>query len=300
MSDVKLKYKILEIYYDLCDEIKHKRIQQKYSLPIMNSEETIKYIKQHNCSIARYGDGEFGLMLEKSCVSFQKSDHLLAEALKRVLKSNMHNLLLCVPYPMINTKEFVRGQFWRGWSLNNQKEVVEFIKAETKIEGYFGDACISRPFSGYKSSKNAKKMFPMWKEIWHDRDVIFVEGEETRLGVGNNLFDNCRSIKRILAPAKNAFSVYPKILDSVTSNWKGELVIIALGPTATVLACDLSQKGIQALDLGHIDIQYEWFLAGKSWIAVKNKYTNESPDNSTIVDCDDSEYNSQIIDNISI
>ena len=56
---------------------------------------------------------------------------------------------------------------------------------------------------------------------------------------------------------------------------------MALGPTATILAkdiCDLNGDKIeyQALDLGHIDIEYEWFLMrAKKRKAVKGKYVNE-------------------------
>ena len=57
---------------------------------------------------------------------------------------------------------------------------------------------------------------------------------------------------------------------------KDHLVIIALGATATVLAYDLTLDGYQALDLGHIDIEYEWFLRGaKTAISIPGKYTNE-------------------------
>ena len=38
-----------------------------------------------------------------------------------------------------------------------------------------------------------------------DRDVIICEGEKTRMGVGNDLLDNCKSIKRIICPSENAF-----------------------------------------------------------------------------------------------
>ena len=38
------------------------------------------------------------------------------------------------------------------------------------------------------------------------------------------------------------------------------MIIIALGPTATVLAYDLAKEGYQALDMGHFDIEYEWYL----------------------------------------
>ncbi len=54
------------------------------------------------------------------------------------------------------------------------------------------------------------------------------------------------------------------------------MVIIALGPTATVLAYDLSQNGIWALDLGHIDIEYSWFkMKATSRIEISGKKTAE-------------------------
>ena len=40
------------------------------------------------------------------------------------------------------------------------------------------------------------------------------------------------------------------------------LILLALGPTATVMAYNLAQKGYQAIDIGHIDIEYEWYRMG--------------------------------------
>lgn len=57
---------------------------------------------------------------------------------------------------------------------------------------------------------------------------------------------------------------------------KLKLILIALGPTATVLAYDLSICGYQAVDIGHIDIEYEWFLQkATEKLPVKNKYIGE-------------------------
>lgn len=55
------------------------------------------------------------------------------------------------------------------------------------------------------------------------------------------------------------------------------MFIIALGPTATVLAYDLSEAGYQALDMGHFDIEYEWFKMGvTSKVPVTGKFSNEA------------------------
>ena len=82
----------------------------------------------------------------------------------------------------------------------------------------------------------------MLKQLWEARNVVFVEGAQSRLGVGNDLFDNAASIKRILCPAQNAFDKYSDILQTIQQHVKkDDLLILALGPTATVLAYDLSE-----------------------------------------------------------
>lgn len=38
-----------------------------------------------------------------------------------------------------------------------------------------------------------------------------IEGEKSRLGVGNDLFEGAKSIRRILGPAQNAFDKYEEL-----------------------------------------------------------------------------------------
>lgn len=103
-----------------------------------------------------------------------------------------------------------------------------------------------------------------------------VEGEFTRLGIGNDLFDNCNTIKRIICPAQNAFSKYDEIYNSIKNESKEKLFLIALGPTATILAYELSKEGYQCIDIGHIDIEYMWFKKGcKNKEKIMGKYVNE-------------------------
>ena len=80
---------------------------------------------------------------------------------------------------------------------------------------------------------------------------------------------------------------------------KSKLILIALGPTATVLAYDLHKLGYQVVDIGHIDIEYEWFLKGvMEKCHIENKYIGEI-DGEDLVDSSlDNLYESQIIKNI--
>ena len=139
--------------------------------------------------------------------------------------------------------------------------------------------------------------------------MIIIEGDKVRLGVGNDLFVNAKSVSRIICPSVNAWSVYNDILQDGTEIIKQKaqpladspLVLCALGMTATVLAYDLALNGIQAIDLGHLDIEYSWMLMGaKSKMAVEGKYVNEASDGKSVGASKDARYLSEIIARIGI
>ncbi|MGL5352213.1 MAG: GT-D fold domain-containing glycosyltransferase, partial [Clostridium sp.] len=147
-----------------------------------------------------------------------------------------------------------------------------------------------------KEKGKVKERFNNIKKIWENREIVIVEGEKSRLGVGNDLFINAKLIERIICPSINAFSKYSNILEAVKGQNKEKVILIALGPTATVLACDLAREGYQAIDIGHIDIEYEWFLQGViEKCPVENKYIGEINGGSNVADITDENYEKQII-----
>lgn len=78
-----------------------------------------------------------------------------------------------------------------------------------------------------------------------------------------------------------------------------ELILIALGMTATVLAYDLAQAGLWAIDIGHIDVEYEWFLRGATdKIALNGKFVNEVSGGREVAEINDPVYENQIVESI--
>ena len=109
---------------------------------------------------------------------------------------------------------------------------------------------------------------------------------------------NAKSIKRILAPSKNAYSKYNEILNEAIKQDKNSIFLISLGPTATILASDLSKKGFQAIDIGHVDIEYEWFkINATEKVPIKGKHVNEAQNKGDLSseDIEDEEYKKSII-----
>ena len=114
------------------------------------------------------------------------------------------------------------------------------------------------------------------KQLWSGRDLLIVEGALTRSGVGNGLFTNTKSIKRIIAPSKNAYQKIDQIEQMIRENAEDKLVLLMLGPTAKVIVDDLQDLDNQLIDLGHIDSEYEWFKIGATYkVKLKNKHTAE-------------------------
>lgn len=304
MKDSKLKRKLVAAYEIFYEARRMTVLRTKYRLRIMNPDRTLRYIQKHHCSIARYGDGEFDHILNLKDEGFQARSELLTKKLAEVLDNKDPRLLLCIPrcFNTIKGCNDHSGTFWIEWGKrgNHHKEIINLIRSHTGPMYLFGDSQITRPYIDWIDSSRAERTFPMLKALWANRDIIIVEGEQTRLGVGNDLFDCAKSIKRILAPAVGAFEHYDEIKQSILDHYHGELIIMALGPTATVLAADLSAMDIQALDIGNIDIEYEWFLRGsKERVAIPGKFTNEAPDGRAPAECRDEKYLSQVIAQIN-
>jgi len=267
---------------------------------VKNSIETIEYILETKKSVSRFGDGEFDLIEGKS-LKFQEYDERLATKLKEVLKENVENLVVCIPdiynFSTLKTLKNESCVFWLRYIINNHKKLTRLID----INRLYYDACVTRPYIRYNKKYNSisNELFEKLKRIWNKKDILIVEGEFSRLGVNNDLFSNAKSIKRIICPSKNAFGKYAKIFEAIEKNSKDRIIIMSLGPTATVLAFDLAKKNLNAIDLGHIDVEYEWYLnKAETKMPIKNKIVNEINESYDIENIEDSLYNDSIIEKI--
>lgn len=271
------------------------------NLKILDSFESIQYIIDHQCSVSRYGDGEFGLLW--GCkIGFQDVDEKLVESLKYVLQAtDAPNHVVGIPFFLKNVEGTVKltCAFWGDFVSKFGKRLRPFLYDNRK----YIDTQISRFYIEYHDRERSTRQLNLLKKIWEGRDVVIVEGAQSRTGVGNDLYDNVRSLQRILGYSKNAFSHYDEMLRAITLHVKPEekkLILLSYGPTATILAYDLAKLGYQAVDMGHLDIEYEWYRRGtKKGEKIEGKYTNEAKDGDLVLACRDEKYLSQIICNIT-
>ncbi|MEI6578765.1 MAG: SP_1767 family glycosyltransferase [Eubacteriales bacterium] len=260
---------------------------------IMSNFETINYIIENQCSVSRFGDGEIKLIAGKD-ISFQNASPEIMENLRKVLSSDKNGLLVCIPnvFESLNHFTAIDGLYWKKHLSRYRKSWYRYtLKSKT-----YGNAFISRCYMCFNEKDLAGDYFAALKKIWDGKDIVLVEGDKSRLGVGNDLFKNANSVRRILGPSAAAFSQYNNLLDEVKKLEKSTLFIMAMGPVASVMPYDLNEFGYRAIDLGNIDTEYEWFLRGcTTKTPIENKMVYEAGAGEGVGELDDEIYQSQII-----
>lgn len=288
------------LYFELNDPALNR--QGNWYPSIASIEETIDKIVNEKKSLARFGDGEFAAIAGRTRHRFQtQTDDGLRKRLLEVLQSEEEQLLIGL------------ADNYGGLELYNEqakREIRRYLNPQVRQEHLmlldphriYYNAYVTRPYVMYadNQTEGPGRRFAAVRQIWDGRDCILVEGCYTGLGVGNDLFDNAGSIGRILGPAENAFTGYRKLLE-VCMDWdRDKLFLLALGPAATVLAYDLCRAGYQAVDVGHVDLEYEWFLRGEGHrTPVSGKYNNEAEKDQQLTPIMDEAYRSQIIADLS-
>jgi len=245
-----------------------------HKVKVKSLEQTIHDILVHKKSISRYGDGELRMMLDKGNDRFQTRSPELCKRLKEVLSSDLDSLIIGLPGPLCSVKGEILDSkyFWLRFINLYGNLIAEYLKAE-KV---YGNAGISRFYLGQKDKRLSVQILEKIKKIWDKKDMLIIEGEFSRMGVGNDLFDNTASLSRLLCPAEDAFAKYDEILAAAKKYGKDKLILIALGPTATVLSYDLAKSGYWAIDIGHVDVEYMWMLSNaQTKIPVKGRYVVE-------------------------
>lgn len=268
-------------------------------LKMYSDEETIELIVGNKKSLSRFGDGEFMWMCGEHLNFFQTYSEQFAQDLRDAFQSKNENLLVGIPRGIIDTTgcnlyakmhwQIVKSGFW--------SRLLKFAD----LDKVYCNASISRPYIDYCDREYSSKIFDLLKTIWDEKDIVIVEGEKTKLGMGNDLLDNSKSIRRIICPAQDAYNKIEDIKSSIRKNVEqGTIILGALGPTSSILAAQLVEEGYQFIDIGHIDIEYMWFR--KNAILrepILGKHVNESGtiDESNYYN-DDLDYQKSIIDKV--
>lgn len=99
-----------------------------------------------------------------------------------------------------------------------------------------------------------------------------------------------------MCPVQNAYIKYAEIIKEAKKQPKEVLFLLACGSTATILVEDLAREEYWAIDIGHVDIEYEWLkMKTTEKLPVKNKYTNETVGGDQVKDDIDDGFHQEVI-----
>ncbi len=291
-----IQYKLENVSYEIYDKVTNGSF--RVQIPIIKSiNETLDKILRSKCSLSRFGDGEFGVM-NGSRINYQNRSPELAQRLKEVIASDPPNLLIGLPPCFGSLDGFIPStiDFWRKWMFKKRQMTYSVLD----MNRVYYNAFFSRVYMAFNKTDehyiSCGRYFERIKKIWAGRDVVICEGVGTRFGMFNDLLDSAKSLSRILCPARSAFDKFDEILSAFNDINPDNLILIALGPTATVLAYDLCNKGYQAIDIGLLDVDYEWFLKKDlQGRPLKIKYVDGSSEGRTIRRLEDPEYKRQTV-----
>lgn len=259
----------------------------KYISPlnILSTEESINYLIKEKCSLSRFGDGEL-IIINGGGIHFQTFNKELQTKLIDILRQE-DEVQFKVGIPLaINYTKNLTHKSYEFWEQNMSTGRMHWFKLCNSRKTYL-NASLTWCFSDYKDKKKAALYLEKILSLWNNQKVLLIEGKTSKLGINNSLFANTRYVKRIICPNKNAYEYYDFIKQSIKNHYNNELVILSLGPTASVLAYDLHKEGIRAIDIGHFNFQY-------------NDYLNQLGNNKNCPIITDDIYKEQIIQYIGI
>lgn len=188
-------------------------------------------------SLARFGDGELRLALGEGKHIAQAHDPELQAELRDILAGPPpEGLLVCIPNSRAANGKPV---MWGPTRYSHPRYVELYKMAE------YGSSFVTRPDSA--PWIDTDEYWLMCRDLWHWRTVTLV------IGSGGGSLSHLQHAQRtrvLLGPARDAYAEVDSLMERIGT--PDHPVLLCLGPCATVLAARLANKGVHAIDLGHI------------------------------------------------
>lgn len=230
---------------------------RKCDIQVHTIEETIAELCNTDKSMVRFGDGEITMIRGRS-LKLQKVNPEIMEGLTRILRYEYDDMIVTIPeiFGDLSVYRKESRQFWKDHLLFSRKIYEKYCNPDRQ---YFSTS-VSRFYYAFEDKHSCKAWIEGIRQIWKDKDVVVVEGARTHNGVGNDLLGTARSVERIIGPSSDAYGKLPEIQKECMKYPKDRLFLISLGVAAKFLTEKLFLEGYRVLDIGNLDMEYEWYL----------------------------------------
>ena len=222
--------------------------------------ESAQYLLWTNSSLARFGDWEVTLMMQLSQTNSTFFNRTLSELLLTAFTDRVPNLRLGLIDTFAGFTEarqalmdyYFARDYYRRWMLDHVAFDQQYLQT-----------AITAPYAQSYSTNCLllDQIYQTLRQIWQDKDIVLLRGNNSQ-HYQYDIYDNARSSKILYAPRYHAEREYESLKKLLLEEPEDKLVILSCGPTCTVLAYDLARVGRRALDLGHLNKDYDWYKRG--------------------------------------
>lgn len=220
-------------------------------------DETIDELLHTDKSMVRFGDGEI-VMIRGVDLMLQQATPEIGEGLAKILAYQNDGLMVTVPdiFRTLSDHNTASRQFWKDHLLFNRKIYERYCNKDR----IYGSTFVSRCYYFAEDRSRCDGWFAKIRKIWENKNIVIVEGTRTHNGVGNDLFDSAAGIERIICPPSDAYGALPVIIEACLAYDRDRLFLLSVGVAAKFVAAELFQRGYRVLDIGNMDMEYEWYL----------------------------------------
>ena len=235
---------------------RHRLLPNK--IRVHSVDETLDILLTTDKSMVRFGDGEIVVLSGKN-IFFQKASPEISAGLQRIIQYQYDDLIVTLPDIFDGLDKYVPSSriFWKDHLLFFRKVYNKFCNPNR----IYYNTSVSRGYVTLFDKSKSGEWFNKFRSLFRDKKLVIVEGCTTHNGVGNNLFEDAASVERIICPSRNAFAVRDKIIEKCLEYDRDRLFLLSLGITAKGLAEELFLHGYRVIDIGNLDMEYEWFLS---------------------------------------
>lgn len=227
-------------------------------LRFLSAEETFNYIIDNNCSIIRFGDGEFGLIRGAS-VYFngwrQKYSDDLKDGLTKALSSQEKNILVCLPGEYLTRSKI-------DLTASNQESEHRFwVNAKVICKNYIHKNVVYGSCFAFYPRFNTSINFLKLKKYLQTKEVVIITSNTSR-------FKNIelgRKTYLLEAPSRDSWdkekeimASFKKLTEENSLSKENTLIMVSMGSAAKVVTYNLAMGDYTAWDAGQFfDVAYK-------------------------------------------
>ena len=228
------------------------------NIQIYNEKETMDKIYNNKCSICRYGDGEISHLFKTNPKYGSGGQNCSLEFRNKLINifNNKNNKILLGFSGYFCDNNFIKENYKYILSKSTKHFIEKYkTKLQKDFPHIFNTTLYSAEITRLPQLKvdNKKYVINMFNKLFIENNCVFIGNDNVINLIQQKFLNLFKNIEFISGPSNNAYYSYNDIIKKLLNieNLKEKLILISLGPTATVMSYDLAQQGYWTIDIGH-------------------------------------------------